>query len=95
MAYLGKALFLADLGSQLNGLMTVTRSAKERLHRLHTACVTTLSRRIWRLPGATGTNQTRCIFVQSQRNGRRVLHKIHQTENRFTYCYGKTGDRQR
>ena len=45
MAYLGKALFLADLGSQLNGLMTVTRSVKERLPRLYTACGTTLSRR--------------------------------------------------
>ena len=66
MAYLGKALFLADLGSQLNGLMMVTRSAKERLPRLYTTCGTTVSRRTWRLPGAAGANHTLCIFVQSQ-----------------------------
>ena len=87
MTYLGKALFLADLGSQLNGLMTVTRSVKERLPRLYTACGTTVSRRIWRLPGAAGANHTHCICVQSQRYWRRVLHKIRQTENRFAYCY--------
>ena len=54
----------------MNGLMTVTRSAKERLPRLYTACAQcaiahgvrspTVSRRIWHFPGAE--DYTRCIF---------------------------------
>ena len=64
------------------GLMTVTRSQNPGA----LACGTTVSRRIWRLPGAANTH---AVFFQSQRNLRKVLDKIRQTDNRFACCYGK------
>ena len=54
------------------------------------ACGTTVSRRIWRFPGAEKT--IHAVFFQSQRNWRKVLNNIRQTENRFGCCYGKTDD---
>ena len=36
---------------------------------------------------------TQDVFFQSQRNLRKVLDKIRQTDNRIACCYGKTGDR--
>ena len=50
--------------------MTVTRSQNPGA----LACGTTVSRRIWRLPGVG--KHTRCIFFPSQRNLRKVLKKF-------------------
>ena len=74
MAYLGKALFLADLGSQLNGLKTDTRSAKERLPRLYPARSPTQHVGPW-CPDEYG------VFLSPRAQTTR------QTENRFAYCY--------
>ena len=63
MAYLGKAFFLADLGSQLNVLMTVTRSSKEMLPRLYTTRGTTVSRRIDGVFLAPRAQITRAVFL--------------------------------
>ena len=61
MAYLGKALFLAGFGianERISANDGHTQRKSQASHAL--ACGTTVSRRIWRLPGAA--NHTRCIF---------------------------------
>ena len=95
MAYLGKALFLACFGIANERIRPNDGHAQRKSQASHAlACGTTVSRRIWCLPGAA--KPYTLYFFQPQRNWRKILNKIRQsaqTENRFACCYGKTGDR--
>ena len=78
----------AKLVVEMNGLclMTVMRSAKARLPMFWDHGVPTNMASSW-------GGKPHTLFLQSQRNWRKVLNKIRQTENRFACCYGKIGDR--
>ena len=70
--------------------MTVTRSAKERLPRLYTACGNTLcNRRIWRLPGIVSPTAMAKLAIES--DSLEPL-AINREIGRSSLFYQKSGD---